>query len=141
MDGANGSPTCLTHSVAFVTAHCQESLDCLDWKSLAREKHTLAFYMPLARLDDLADGLIAHGRPAATPVAIIERGTSSEQRVIRATLGTLSEVNYAENIESPSILIVGEVTALQTSLHWFGPESNVPEQPGKPMSQGLVAVA
>jgi uroporphyrin-III C-methyltransferase/precorrin-2 dehydrogenase/sirohydrochlorin ferrochelatase len=102
----------LSQSVAFVTAHGQDSVDALDWKALARDKQTLAFYMAVQRFPDLMNNLIAHGRSADTPVAIIEKGTTPDQRVIRGTLGQLTLLAEAHRVEPPAMLVVGEVAAL-----------------------------
>ena len=102
----------LSQSVAFVTAHGKNSVDNLDWKSLARDKQTLAFYMAVRRFPDLMNNLIVNGRSADTPVAIIENGTTPQQRVIRGTLGQLTLLTEAHRIVAPAILIVGEVAAL-----------------------------
>ncbi len=102
----------LSQSVAFVTAHGKNSVDNLDWKSLARDKQTLAFYMAVRRFPDLMNNLIVNGRSADTPVAIIENGTTPQQRVIRGTLGQLTLLTEAHRIVPPAILIVGEVAAL-----------------------------
>ncbi len=110
----------LTHrdasqSVVFATAHGKDSVDRLDWPSLARDRQTLVFYMAVARFNDLMNALISHGRAADTPVAVIERGTTPEQRVVRGTLGQLQMLKEAQQIESPAILIVGEVAAMGAS--------------------------
>ncbi len=115
----------LTHrehaqSVRFVTAHCGESIDTLDWAALAQERHTVALYMGVAGLDRIAERLIAHGRAAATPVAIVENGSRPEQRVILATLAELGEAGRASAVASPALVIVGEVASLAGGLHWFG---------------------
>jgi len=115
----------LTHrehsqSVRLVTAHCRDSLDSLDWASLARERQTLAFYMGVAGLGAIRDGLLRHGRDAATPVAIIEHASRSQQRVTLATLAELEDVARRGHIESPALLVVGEVAAHAARLHWFG---------------------
>ena len=102
----------LSQSVAFVTAHGKNSIDNLDWVSLARDKQTLAFYMAVRRFTDLMNNLIGNGRSPATPVAIIEKGTTPQQRVIRGTLGQLALLAEAHHIEAPAMLIVGEVAAL-----------------------------
>lgn len=107
----------LTHrdfsqSVAFVTAHGKDSVDKLDWSSLARDKQTLAFYMAVRRFGDVMNNLIGHGRSADTPVAIIENGTTKDQRVFRGTLGQLTLLAEAHRIMAPAMLIVGEVAAL-----------------------------
>ncbi|MDJ0710304.1 MAG: siroheme synthase CysG [Woeseiaceae bacterium] len=110
----------LTHrdaaqSVVFATAHGRDSVDRLDWPSLARDLQTLVFYMAVGRFEDLMDRLIEHGRTADTPVAIIERGTTPQQRVVRGTLGQLQMLKEAQRIESPAILIIGEVAAMGAS--------------------------
>jgi uroporphyrin-III C-methyltransferase / precorrin-2 dehydrogenase / sirohydrochlorin ferrochelatase len=115
----------LTHrehsqSVRFVTAHCRDSMDTLDWASLARERQTLAFYMGVAALGAIGGSALQHGRGMpSTPVAIIENASSSHQRVTLATVAELDEAGRGD-IESPALLIVGEVAALAARLHWFG---------------------
>ena len=115
----------LTHrdhaqSVRLVTAHARDSLDTLDWPALAQERQTLAFYMGVARLELLQQRLLAHGRGADTPFALIENGTRPEQRIVAGTLTELSHLARVHAVESPALLIVGEVAALADRLHWFG---------------------
>jgi uroporphyrin-III C-methyltransferase/precorrin-2 dehydrogenase/sirohydrochlorin ferrochelatase len=102
----------MSQSVAFVTAHGKNSVDALDWEALARDRQTLAFYMAVQRFPDLMNNLIGHGRSADTPVAIIEKGTTPDQRVIRGTLGQLTLLADAHRVAAPAMLIVGEVAAL-----------------------------
>ena len=102
----------VSQSVVFVTAHGKESVDKLDWPSLARDQQTLAFYMAVNRFPELMSELIAHGRPAETPIAIIERGTMPEQRVVRGRLGQLGLLASAQRIAAPAMLIVGDVAAM-----------------------------
>ena len=104
----------LTHrddaqSVVLLTAHGKDSVDKLDWASLARERQTLAVYMGVRRFPVLMQNLIAHGRGADTPVAIIERGSTPEQRVLRGTLGQLVLLSEAHRVEAPALLIIGDV--------------------------------
>jgi uroporphyrin-III C-methyltransferase/precorrin-2 dehydrogenase/sirohydrochlorin ferrochelatase len=115
----------LTHrdhaqSVRLVTAHRKESIDDLDWQALAQEKQTLAVYMGVASLDRLRRQLLAHGRDAGTPFALIENGSRPEQRVVLGTLADLPERARSESVRSPALLILGEVAILASSLHWFG---------------------
>jgi len=115
----------LTHrdhaqSVRLVTAHCKESLDTLDWRALAAERQTLAIYMGVAQLDTLRDRLLAHGRAATTPFALIENGTRPEQRVITGSLADLPRLQRQHSVQSPALLILGEVAALASKLAWFG---------------------
>ena len=102
----------VSQSVAFVTAHGKDSVDKLDWPSLARDKQTLAFYMGVKRFPDLMNNLTGNGRSVDTPIAIIENGTTPKQRVIRGTLGQLTLLAEAHRVKAPAMLIVGEVTAL-----------------------------
>jgi len=125
----------LTHrdhaqSVRLVTAHCSDDADTLDWAALAAERQTLAFYMGVAGLALIRDRLLAHGRNAATPFALVENGTRPEQRVIVGTLGELPELAQLHAVQSPALLFVGEVAALASKLHWFGaaPLGHVPLQ-------------
>ena len=115
----------LTHrdhaqSVRLVTAHCQGSVDTVDWQALAQERQTLAVYMGTSELPGLQQRLIAHGRAGTTPFAIIENGSRPEQRVITGTLSTLVERATVYDVRSPALLIIGEVAALAHTLAWFG---------------------
>ena len=115
----------LTHrdhaqSVRLLTAHCRESQDTLDWLALAQDRQTLAVYMGVAGLEDFRDRLVAHGRSAATPFALVENGSRSGQRVVTGTLAELPGLAARHSVVSPALLIVGEVASLATSLHWFG---------------------
>jgi uroporphyrin-III C-methyltransferase/precorrin-2 dehydrogenase/sirohydrochlorin ferrochelatase len=117
----------LTHrdhaqSVRFLTAHCADSLDTLDWSALAAERQTLAIYMGVAGLARARAQLLGHGRDPSTPLAIIENGTRPDQRVLLGTLDDVVELAISQRVQSPALLIVGEVTALADKLHWFGAE-------------------
>ncbi len=107
----------LTHrdaaqSLVLLTGHGKRSVDSLDWASLARTSQTLAVYMGVSRVRELVHKLTQHGRSADTPVAIIERGTTPGQRVVRGTLGQLALLARAHRIEPPAMLIIGEVARL-----------------------------
>ncbi len=124
----------LTHrehaqSLRFVTAHCKDSLDTLDWQSLAAARQTLAVYMGVSGLASLRSRLLANGRDPATPFALIENGSRPQQRVIVGTLATLCDRAATHAVQSPALLIFGEVAALAESLHWFGapPLGAIPE--------------
>ncbi|WP_426271429.1 siroheme synthase CysG [Dyella kyungheensis] len=115
----------LTHrdhaqSVRLVTAHCQHSIDTLDWPALAQERQTLAIYMGVGELRLIQRRLIDHGRAAGTPFALVESGSKVEQRVVAGTLAELAEQAERHAVRSPALLIVGEVAGLATSLWWFG---------------------
>lgn len=110
----------LSHSVRFATAHGRESLDTIDWRSLAAPGQTLAIYMGLAQADAVKTHLLEAGMPPATPVAVIENGSRREQRVVVTQLGDLGGIGARHALISPSLLVVGAVASLATTLHWFG---------------------
>ncbi len=115
----------LTHrdhaqSVRFVTAHAKHEDDGLDWAGFAREKQTLAFYMGVSGLERVRARLLAHGRDASTPCALVENGSRPEQRVIVGTLDDLPALARRHDVRSPALLFVGEVAALAARLHWYG---------------------
>lgn len=115
----------LTHrehaqSLRLATAHCKESFDTLDWAALAQERQTLAVYMGVAGLDTVRERLLRAGRAADTPFALVENGSRPQQRVVVGTLADLPDTARAHQVRSPALLILGEVAALATGLHWFG---------------------
>jgi uroporphyrinogen III methyltransferase/synthase len=108
-------------AVAFVTGHedPEKPESALDWNALAAFPGTLVFYMGVRSLGRIASSLIEAGRPAAEPVAVIERGTTSRQRVVTATLGDAAERVAEAGIAPPALTVVGEVVALRERLGWF----------------------
>lgn len=136
----------LTHrdhaqSVRLLTAHCKASHDTLDWPALARERQTLAVYMGVSQLETFQQRLIAHGRAASTPFALVENGSRSHQRVITGTLGQLARRATEQAVQSPALLILGEVAALAESLAWFGAPPVGERQPGIPPRRPSVSVS
>ena len=112
----------LTHrdyaqSVLFITGHCRPDSDDIDWPSLARARQTLAIYMGAMKAAKISRQLILHGRAASTPVAVIGRGTRSDQQVLTGTLEHLETL--AASAPSPALLVIGEVVNLHGQLAWF----------------------
>jgi uroporphyrin-III C-methyltransferase/precorrin-2 dehydrogenase/sirohydrochlorin ferrochelatase len=107
------------HSVSFVTGHARSDGQEPDWRALASPGATAVFYMGLARLEHIVQRLMEHGAEPARPAAIIAQGTTAHQRVIAATLATLGRVSADANLESPALLVVGDVVALHSTLAWF----------------------
>jgi uroporphyrinogen III methyltransferase / synthase len=108
-------------AVALITGH--EDPDkpepAIDWPALAAFPGTLIFYMGVRQLPAIAERLIASGRAADEPAAVIERGTLPGQRTVPATLGTIAQRAVEEGIRPPSIALVGPVVALREQLCWF----------------------
>ncbi|WP_196138343.1 siroheme synthase CysG [Aliikangiella sp. G2MR2-5] len=114
----------LTHrdfaqSVRFITGHEQGEASSLNWVDLAKPNQTLVFYMGLLKSQRIAEQLIGHGRAGSTPVAIIEKGTTSEQRVILGKISELPELAKSYDVKSPALIIVGEVASLANELQWY----------------------
>ena len=75
--------------------------------------------MGLVGLPIICEQLQAHGRAPSTPVALIERASTDQQRVLIATLATMVDVVARENPHAPTLIIVGDVVTLHDSLAWF----------------------
>ena len=117
----------LTHrdhaqSCIFVTGHLKDGSMNLDWDALARPKQTVVVYMGLHGLDTLCAKLVEHGLPGSTPVAIVQQGTTQNQRVITGTLVTLPGIAQVEKPQAPTLIIVGGVVTLREKLAWFKPK-------------------
>ncbi|MBZ0092464.1 MAG: siroheme synthase CysG [Sulfuricellaceae bacterium] len=116
----------LTHrdyaqSCVFVTGHLKDGSINLDWNGIARENQTIVIYMGLQGLAVLCQELIKHGLKPSTPAAIVQQGTTHNQRVITGTLATLSNQAEAAQMKPPTLIIVGEVVKLHDKLAWFHP--------------------
>lgn len=116
----------LTHrdcaqTVIFITGQIRYGGKEPDWVALARPAQTLVIYMGLLKSESIQQQLLDNGRDPATPVAIIERGTTTAQRVRLAQLDTLADTINREQIASPGLIVIGEVVALAPKLEWFAP--------------------
>ena len=114
----------LTHrdyaqSVRFVTGHLKDGSCDLPWRDLVAAGQTLVFYMGLLGLLQICAQLIAHGRGPETPVALIEQGTTQQQRVYVGTLASLPALLAQQQVRAPTLVIVGEVVTLREKLAWF----------------------
>lgn len=114
----------LTHrdcaqACTFVTGHLRDGSIDLDWPALARPRQTVVIYMGLLGLPLLCARLIAHGRAAQTPAAIIQEATRPGQRVVVGTLESLPIRAAQAGLKAPTVIIVGEVVALRQKLNWF----------------------
>lgn len=105
--------------VRFVTATASASGAEPDWPSLARGDDTVVFYMGASQLAVVAERLLAHGRAAQTPVAVVERGSTAAQRVLVSRLDGVG-ARARHSIVAPALLIVGELAARALDLAWFG---------------------
>lgn len=114
----------LTHrdyaqSVRFITGHTKEGNVDLPWESLLDDHQTLVFYMGLVNLQPICSQLITRGRSPDTPAALIEKGTTPDQRVIIGTLNTLPNLIAGQSVRAPTLLIIGGVVSLHEQLQWY----------------------
>ncbi|GMG88223.1 siroheme synthase CysG [Biformimicrobium ophioploci] len=116
----------LTHrdhaqSVRFITGHLKEGELALPWVELASPGQTLVFYMGLTGLEIICGQLIEHGMPAHTPIAVIEKGTTRQQRVVIGTLADMPRRVVEEEVSAPALTIIGGVVRLHDTLNWYSP--------------------
>lgn len=120
---ATGIP--LTHrgvsgAVTIITGHCADgTAGDPDWAALARCRHTLVVYMSVGRLVEISTLLIEHGRAADTPAALIENGTTEQQRVVGGRLDEIGRLAAAAGVEPPALLIIGNVIDVADKLDWM----------------------
>lgn len=100
----------VSRGVTLVTAHTQDDSD-LNWQGLAQGGTTLVVYMGVARLQHIQEGLLDGGMAASTPVAMIERASTQDQRESACQLGELCEHAAAFRLQSPAVLVIGDVVA------------------------------
>jgi len=120
----------LTHrdysqSVVFATGHLKDGTVNLNWKALAQPNQTIVLYMGLHGVPDICAGLTSNGLPASTPVALIQQGTTANQKVFLSTLAEMPALIRRESIQAPTLIIVGEVVRLHDKLNWFEPLPSV----------------
>jgi uroporphyrin-III C-methyltransferase/precorrin-2 dehydrogenase/sirohydrochlorin ferrochelatase len=109
----------VSQAVLLTTGHTQD--DTSAAVAEFRPGQTLALYMGVAQYSEISAALIAHGHDPATPVAIVENGTTERQRVIRTVLGKLARAQVELEISPPALLIVGETTRFAETYSWFEP--------------------
>ena len=114
----------LTHrdsaqSVTFVTGHLKDNSMNLNWTQLAQPAQTVVFYMGLKGLPVISRELQAHGLPGDTPAALVQQGTTHQQRVYTGTIATLPGIAEREKPAPPTLIIVGDVVQLQEKLSWY----------------------
>ncbi|WP_040263772.1 siroheme synthase CysG [Pseudomonas massiliensis] len=114
----------LTHrdyaqSVRFVTGHLKDGSSDLPWDDLVAPAQTVVFYMGLVGLPAICAGMIRHGRAPDTPAALVQQGTTAQQRVFTGTLADLPDLVARHEVHAPTLVIVGEVVQLREKLAWF----------------------
>ncbi len=117
----------LTHrdhaqSCVFVTGNLKDGTIDLNWPALAQPNQTVVFYMGLHGVRVICEQLVAHGLEPETPAALVQQGTTPNQKVYTGTLASLPALVEQNQVRPPTLIIVGSVVTLQERLHWFEPE-------------------
>ncbi len=104
----------VAHEVVVVSGHvAPDDPSCLvDWPALGRLRGTLVVMMAVKRLDAIASCLISNGRPADTPVSVIQEGTTRTERVLRSTLDRVAADVRDQGIRPPAVVVIGAVAGL-----------------------------
>ncbi|PCI30728.1 MAG: uroporphyrinogen-III C-methyltransferase [SAR324 cluster bacterium] len=116
----------LTHrdyaqSCVMVTGHLKKGELDLNWQSLVQPMQTLVFYMGLSNISVLCRELQKHGMSPDMPAALVERGTTKNQRVFTGTIANLPQLVEETKVKPPTLVIIGNVVSLQKKLSWFHP--------------------
>lgn len=109
----------------FVTGHRRDGEEGLNWEMLSHANQTVVFYMGLENVERICASMKAHGRTADTPAALIEKGTTSEQRVFIGDLDSLPGIIAEHEVRAPTLILVGEVVALHNKLGWYKPGAEI----------------
>lgn len=112
----------LSSSIAIVTGHEDAQKDELKvrWKELAGAVDTIVILMGMERLKQIVDDLVAAGMSKDTEVAIIENGTTKEQKVLLGNLSNIVDKVKGSTIRPPAIIVIGKVAGLAEKLDWLG---------------------
>lgn len=108
-------------NVAFITAHEDPTKDssAINWDKIATGVGTLVFYMGAKKISFVVEKLMKSGRSPKTPIAVIRWGTTTEQQTWTGTLETIIGITERENVQPPSLIVVGEVVGFRDKLNWF----------------------
>ena len=140
----------LTHrdyaqSCIFVTGHLKDGTADLDWPSLVRPRQTVVIYMGLGGLPEICRQMMLHGASPNLPIAVVQDGSISTQKVVTGTLADMPERVALAKLKSPCLTLIGDVVKLHDSLAWFSPKGNsvvekeVTAQQGRPQTEAVSA--
>lgn len=108
------------HVITGHEGNHKNGVSVLNYETLAKEEGTLIFLMGLKNLPNIVASLIENGKDPATPVGVLQEGTTARQRVATGTLANIVEVVAREGIKTPAITVVGDVVSLRQVLDWYG---------------------
>ena len=108
------------HVITGHEGNHKNGVSVLNYETLAKEEGTLIFLMGLKNLPNIVASLMENGKDPATPVGVLQEGTTARQRVATGTLADIVEVVEREGIKTPAITVVGDVVSLRQVLDWYG---------------------
>jgi len=107
----------VSSSVTIITGHeMEEKEESISWEAIANLKGTLVILMGVGNLVKNVEKLLKYGMPAETPVAVIEKGFTEDERIVCGTLGNIAEVAEKEVVKPPAVIVVGEVVRIRERL-------------------------
>ena len=106
-------------SFHVITGHLKDESEELNWKALAALNGTMVFLMGVSNLRNISENLIENGKPEDTPVAIINWGTTTDQKSVEGTLSTIYDIAIEADIKPPSLIAIGDVVNLREKLNFF----------------------
>jgi len=133
----------VNQSVTFVTGHDQsgETPSSLDWGSIARGSQVIVIYMGMKHIERIAGELLAAGRPASEPVAVVTDATTETQQVLETTLGTIvADIDNA-GLTPPAIICVGRSVLMRQALDWQSQLAGNAPRNTDPLGRGRPAEA
>lgn len=119
----------ISSSIAVVAGHEDPSkgASAVDWDALASAVDTLVILMGLSRIEQITEKLLAAGKSSGVPVAVIRWGTRFEQQTVTGTLSDIAARVRRAHLQSPAVIVVGEVAGLRDEIGWFGPDRTWPD--------------
>ncbi len=114
----------LTHrdysqSCIFITGHEKNGELNINWNNLINENQTIVIYMGLNSLPSIVQNLIDYGMRKNMPIAVVQEGTTENQKVVVSTISRVNAKILKTDIQSPVIIIIGEVVKLRKTIKWF----------------------
>ena len=131
----------VNQSVTFVTGHDQsgETPGSLDWQSISKGSQVLVIYMGMKHIGQISQKLLAAGRPADEPVAVVTTATTADQGVLETTLGSVVEDIAKADLQPPAIICVGRAALMRQVLDWQGQAAGQPPRNLDPLGRGRPA--
>lgn len=131
----------VNQSVTFVTGHDQSgnATQSLDWAAIAKGSQVIVIYMGMKHIAQISASLLAAGRAACEPVAVVTTATTQDQRVLETTLGSIEADIAAAGLEPPAIICVGQAVRMRDVLDWQGQMAGEAPRNLDPLGRGRPA--